>query len=64
MKNIKDQNALRKLYKIDKLSQGTISKQLCKNSQILYHEKIIYKFLTSILHTVSGNISVTHYCKR
>lgn len=45
MKNIKDQNALRKLYKIDKLSQGTISKQLCKNSQILYHEKLYTNFL-------------------
>lgn len=63
MTNIKDQNAVRKLYKIDKLSQGTISKQLCKNSDSV-SRKIIYKFLTSILHTVSGNISVTHYCKR
>lgn len=44
MKNIKDQNALRKLYKIDKLIQGTISKQLCKNSQILYHEKLYTNF--------------------
>lgn len=44
MKNIKDQNALRKLYKIDKLSQGTISKQLCKNSQILYHEILYTNF--------------------
>lgn len=44
MKNIKDQNAFRKLYKIDKLSQGTISKQLCKNSQILYHEKLYTNF--------------------
>lgn len=44
MTNIKDQNALRKIYKIDKLSQGTISKQLCKNSQILYHEKLYTNF--------------------
>lgn len=42
MKNIKDQNALRKLYKIDKLSQGTISKQLCKNSQIPYYKNNMY----------------------
>lgn len=65
MKNIKDQNALRKLYKIDKLSQGTISKQLCKNFTDSVLRKIIYKFLTSILHTVSETISATrHYCKR
>lgn len=54
----------RKLYKMNKLSHGTISKQLCKNSQILCYVKrtIMYNFLTSVLHT--RYISVTQHCAK